>query len=226
MSFLSPCVLPLVPSYASIMTGMTFDELTDTVDRRRVRVRTLLNSSMFVIGFSVVFIALGATSSVLGRLLFQYQDWLRIIGGTMVIVFGLFISGFFSLDFLMKQVRLDLNLKKTGPAGTFLMGVTFAACWTPCIGPILGSILLVASSQASTAYGIKLLTVYSAGLAIPFMASALALNSFISYSRTLLSHMRVIKIAGGVVLVLFGVLMLTDNVSVLSYYVPDFGIDI
>lgn len=226
LSFLSPCVLPLVPSYASIVTGMSFDELTEAVDRKRVRALTILNSLLFVMGFSVVFIALGAASSVLGRLLIEYRDWLRIAGGTLVIVFGLFVSGFFNFDFLMRQMRFDLNLKKTGPAGTFLMGVTFAACWTPCIGPILGSILLVASSQASTAYGMKLLIVYSAGLAVPFIVSALALNSFISYSRHLFRHMRYIKVAGGIILVIFGVLMLTDNINVLSYYVPDLGINL
>lgn len=224
LSFLSPCVLPLVPSYASLITGMSFEELTGTADRKRIRALTIVNSSTFVLGFSVVFIALGAASSVLGRWLVEYQDWLRIIGGTVIIIFGLFLSGVLSLDFLMRQRGINAYVKNSGPAGTFLLGVTFAACWTPCIGPILGSILLVASSEASTAYGTKLLMVYSAGLAVPFMASALALNSFISYSKTLMKYMRYIKIAGGVILITFGVLMLTDNISTLNLYMPDFSV--
>ena len=183
LSFLSPCVLPLVPSYVSFITGMSFEDLTGSADRKRVRNLTITNSLVFIAGFSAVFIALGASSSAAGRILFQYQEWIRIIGGILIIIFGLFISGFLKLDFLMRERKVHLGGKPAGYIGTFAIGMTFAAGWTPCIGPILGSILLFASAKGSAVYGIKLLSVYSLGLAVPFFISSLAITSFLSYSK-------------------------------------------
>ena len=142
LSFLSPCVLPLVPSYVSFITGVSFEKLTSGEDRQRVRLLTITNSVLFVLGFSTVFIALGASASYAGHLLFQYQDWIRIIGGVMVIIFGLFIAGFLKLDFLMKERKFRLQGRPAGYIGSFVIGMAFAAGWTPCIGPMLGSILL------------------------------------------------------------------------------------
>jgi cytochrome c-type biogenesis protein len=226
LSFLSPCVLPLVPSYITFITGMSFEKLTSAEDRKRVRVLTVANSAVFVLGFSAVFIALGASSSIVGQWLFEYQDWIRIIGGVLVIIFGLFIAGFFKLDFLMKEKKYHLNGRPAGFVGTFVIGMTFAAGWTPCIGPILGSILVYASAKGSAVYGVKLLSVYSLGLAVPFLLCSLAFNSFLTYSKKLTRYMRVIMIISGLILIAFGVLLLTNQVAELSALLPDFGIEL
>jgi cytochrome c-type biogenesis protein len=224
LSFLSPCVLPLVPSYVSFITGMSFEDLTGSADRKRVRNLTITNSLVFIAGFSAVFIALGASSSAAGQILFQYQEWIRIIGGILIIIFGLFIAGFLKLDFLMRERKLHLGGKPAGYIGTFAIGMTFAAGWTPCIGPILGSILLFASAKGSAVYGIKLLSVYSLGLAVPFFISSLAINSFLSYSKKLQRHMRAIIIISGILLIAFGVIMLTNRLKDIAGLFPDFGI--
>ena len=226
LSFLSPCVLPLVPSYVTYITGMSFEEITAAVDKKRVRYLTITNSLAFVLGFSVVFIALGASTSYIGHLFRQYQDTIRIAGGVLIIIFGLFISGILKLDFMMKDAKFHLRGKPAGYAGTFLVGIVFAAGWTPCIGPILGGILLYASSSGSTIFGVKLLAFYSLGLAIPFLLSALAFNTFLSYTKGVLKHMKLIMAISGIVLIIFGVLLLTDRVSQLSTWFPDLGLDI
>lgn len=224
LSFLSPCVLPLVPSYVSFITGISFEDLTGGADKKRIRYLTITNSLSFILGFSAVFMALGASSSAIGRILFEYQDWIRIIGGILIIVFGLFVAGFLKMDFLMRDRKMHLSGKPMGYAGTFLVGMTFAAGWTPCIGPILGTILLYASTQGSALSGIKLLAVYSLGLALPFFISSLAINSFLSYSRNLMKYMRVIMIISGLLLILFGIMLLTNRVRELTSLMPDFGI--
>lgn len=224
LSFLSPCVLPLVPSYVSFITGISFEDLTADTDRRRIRYLTVTNSLAFIFGFSAVFMALGASSSAVGRLLFEYQEWIRIIGGILVIILGLFVAGFLRLDFLMKDKKVHLTGKPVGYFGTFLVGMTFAAGWTPCIGPILGTILLYAGAQGSAVYGFKLLAVYSLGLALPFLLSSLAINSFLSYSKKILRSMRVVMIISGILLIIFGILLLTNRVRELTGLMPDFGI--
>jgi cytochrome c-type biogenesis protein len=224
MSFLSPCVLPLLPSYVSFITGVSFEDLTTGTDRRKIRYLTITNSLTFILGFSSVFIALGASSSAVGKFMFEYQEWIRIGGGILIIVFGLFVAGFLKMDFLMRDKKVHLSGKPAGYVGTFLVGMTFAAGWTPCIGPILGTILLYASSQGSAFYGFKLLAVYSLGLALPFFISSLAINSFLSYSKKLMRYMRVIMIISGLLLILFGILLLTNRVREFTGFLPDFGI--
>jgi len=224
LSFLSPCVLPLVPSYVSFITGISFEDLTGGVDRRRIRYLTVTNSLVFILGFSTVFMALGTSSSALGKLLFAYQEWIQKIGGIVIIIFGLFVAGFLKIDFLMRDKKVHLSGKPLGYAGTFIIGMTFAAGWTPCIGPILGTILLYASAKGSALYGFKLLTVYSLGLAVPFFISSLALNSFLTHSRRIVKYMRIIMVASGLLLVLFGILLLTNRVRELSGFIPDIGI--
>jgi len=224
MSFLSPCVLPLLPSYVSFITGVSFEDLTTGTDRRKIRYLTITNSLTFILGFSSVFIALGASSSAVGKFMFEYQEWIRIGGGILIIVFGLFVAGFLKMDFLMRDKKVHLSGKPAGYVGTFLVGMTFAAGWTPCIGPILGTILLYASSQGSAFYGFKLLAVYSLGLALPFFISSLAINSFLSYSKKLMRYMRVIMIISGLLLILFGILLLTNRVREFTGFLPDFGV--
>jgi cytochrome c-type biogenesis protein len=224
LSFLSPCVLPLVPSYVSFITGVSFKDLTVGLDRKRVRYLTITNSAAFIAGFSTVFIILGVSSSAMGKILIQYMDLIRIIGGLLVIIFGLFIAGFLKLDFLMKDKKIYLSGKPAGYIGTFIVGMTFAAGWSPCIGPMLGTILVYAGSKGSALYGLQLLGVYSLGLAVPFFISALAINVFLSYSPRIVKFMRVIMIASGLLLIIFGTLLLTDQLRTLGRLLPDFGI--
>ena len=226
LSFLSPCVLPLVPSYISFITGMSFEEMTEAADTGRVRLLTITNSLAFVLGFSVVFIAMGASTSYVGQIFRQYQDEIRVAGGVLVIIFGLFIAGLFKPGFMMKEKKFHLSGRPTGYLGAFVVGLVFAAGWTPCIGPILGGILLYATSQGSMALGFKLLSVYSLGLALPFLLSALAINTFLSYTKVLNRYMKPIMLLSGLVLIAFGVLLLMDKVTELARYFPDIGINL
>jgi cytochrome c-type biogenesis protein len=224
LSFLSPCVLPLVPSYVSFITGISFEDLKEGTDRKQIRFLTVTNSLAFIAGFSSIFIALGASSSAVGRFLFDYQDWIRIGGGILVIIFGFFVSGLIRLDFLTREMKFHVSGKPVGYIGSFFVGMTFAAAWTPCIGPILGTILLYASTQGSASYGFKLLAVYSLGLAVPFFLSSLMFNSFLSYSNRIRKYMRIIMLTSGALLIVFGILMLTNNVRLLTSLFPDLGI--
>jgi cytochrome c-type biogenesis protein len=224
LSFLSPCVLPLVPSYVSFITGISFKDLTVGLDRKRVRYLTVTNSAAFIAGFSTVFIAFGVSSSAIGKILIQYMDMIRIIGGILVIIFGFFIAGFLKLDFLMRDKKFHLSGKPAGYIGTFIVGMTFAAGWSPCIGPMLGTILVYAGSKGSALYGFQLLGAYSLGLAVPFFVSALAINVFLSYSPKIAKFMRVLMIASGLLLIIFGILLLTDQLRTLGRLVPDFGL--
>jgi cytochrome c-type biogenesis protein len=224
LSFLSPCVLPLLPSYVSFITGISFEDLTLSSDRRRIRHLTITNSVSFILGFSCVFMALGASSSMIGTVMFEYQEWIRIGGGILVIIFGLFVAGVVKMDFLLKEKKMHLSGKPAGYVGTFLVGMTFAAGWTPCIGPILGTILVYAGSRGSAIYGLELLSVYSLGLALPFFVSSLAMNTFLSYSKRLMKYMRVIMVASGLLLIAFGILLLTNRLREISGFLPDFGV--
>ncbi|MDI6891086.1 MAG: cytochrome c biogenesis protein CcdA [Thermodesulfovibrionales bacterium] len=224
LSFLSPCVLPLLPSYVSYITGISFENLTSGDDRKRVRFLTFTNSIAFIFGFSAVFVSLGASSSLIGQLLLEYREWIRIGGGILVIIFGLFISGIVKLALLLKERRFHLRGRPAGYLGSFIIGITFAAAWSPCIGPILGTILLYAASEGSASYGLRLLSVYSLGLALPFFLSSLAINTFLSYSRILYRFMRLIMLLSGLLLIIFGVLLLSNKVRELARIIPDVNI--
>ncbi|MBZ0155452.1 MAG: cytochrome c biogenesis protein CcdA [Alphaproteobacteria bacterium] len=220
LSFLSPCVLPLVPAYVSFITGLSLEELKSSPRLSRTMGTTLA----FVFGFSTIFIALGASSSLLGNLLLQYQDAIRIVGGILTVIFGLFMAGVVKLDFLMRERRFHISEGPAGYVGAFLIGMSFAAGWTPCIGPILGTILIYAGSQASASFGLKLLSVYSLGLAIPFILSSLAVNALLSNTRKLQRFMRIIMIVSGLILIAFGIMLLTNKTAQLSGLFPDLGI--
>jgi len=224
LSFLSPCVLPLLPSYVSFITGISFEQLTSETDRKRIRFLTITNSLSFIAGFSTVFISLGASSSFLGQLFYRYQGWIRLVGGILVIIFGVFISGIAKFDLLLREKRFRLHGKPAGYLGSFIIGMTFAAAWSPCIGPMLGSILLFAASEGSTSYGLKLLSFYSLGLALPFFLSSLTINTFLSYSKILYRVMRFIMLLSGLLLVVFGIMLLSNKVRELSRLFPDFNI--
>ncbi len=224
LSFLSPCVLPLIPSYVSFITGISFDDFKSG-DRARIRKLTIINSSAFVIGFSTVFVLLGVSSSFVGKLLAVYYDHIRIVGGIIIIIFGLYVMGVLKLNFLASEKRIHLQSKPRGHFGSFIVGLTFGAGWTPCIGPILGSILLIASTTGSALQGFYLLLIYSLGLAIPFIVTSLAINSFLSHFSAIQKYMKFIMIISGLLLISFGVILLTDKVYLLLSIAPDLGIE-
>ncbi len=210
LSFLSPCVLPLIPSYVGFLTGLTLEEL-------EVRRGTaLVHALWFVAGFSLIFIALGATASALGVLLLRSQVWIGRIGGVVVILFGLYLLGVLRPALLMRERKVQLARKPLGYLGSAFVGVTFGAAWTPCIGPILGAILTLAAAQASVGHGAALLTAYSAGLALPFVVTALALDRFLAWFQRFRPYLVwVERIAGGL-LILLGLLLVTDRFTLLA----------
>jgi len=224
LSFLSPCVLPLIPSYVSFITGMSFEDFK-TGDKKKIRKITLINSFSFVCGFSTVFILLGVFSSVVGKFMAVYYDHIRIIGGSLIILMGLYVMGILKLDFLSYEKRVHLHSKPKGHFGSYIVGLTFGAGWTPCIGPILGSILLIASTSGSAVQGFWFLLAYSLGLAIPFMITSLTINSFLSHFSAIQKYMKLIMILSGLLLIAFGVIMLTDNLPMLLSIAPDLGVE-
>ena len=219
ISFLSPCVIPLLPSYVSFITGLSFKEIKSG-DRKRVRKLTIINSLLFIAGFSLVFISMGASLSFLGGLFSHYQNVIRIVGGILVIIFGFFVMDIVHIRFLYRDFKLHPMRHPAGYFGSFLIGMTFAAGWTPCIGPILGTILITAAQEGTALYGVKLLLLYSTGLALPFFVSALAINSFLSHINVLYRYMRFIKIFSGLLLIGFGVMLVTNSISSVSGLLP------
>jgi cytochrome c-type biogenesis protein len=217
VSFLSPCVLPIVPAYLSIITGLTHEELIAGRKPSKVLASTLC----FIAGFSVVFIALGASSSYLGALLIRHHDVVRIGGGILVIIFGLFTAGFIKGEMLMRHHRVPLPESPAGLIGAFLMGMGFSAGWTPCIGPILGSILIFAGSEGETGKGIALLAVYSLGLAVPFLIASFAVATFLSHARRMQRYLNKLSLISGIVLIIFGVLLVTDLLTHLTALFPE-----
>ena len=216
-SFLSPCVLPLFPSYLSFITGMSVDRLAADVDAR-TRTRVLIHSAAFIAGFTAVFVSLGASFSAAGRFLLDYRDAIRVVGGTLIIVFGLTIAGVIRWDFLMRTRQVQVQTKPAGIIGSFLVGLTFAVGWTPCVGPILGSILTLASSDKTVAQGVGLLLAYSAGLGVPFFLSSVALGAFLRFFKRYRPFIPAVERAAGGLLVVVGVLVLTNYYVVLNAF--------
>jgi len=214
ISFLSPCVLPLVPPYLSFLAGTTFDQLS-AGDDRGVRRRAVLASLLFVAGFTTVFVVLGATASALGQLVRQYLDVLSTVAGLAIVAMGLHFLGVFRIGLLYREARLQVE-RPVGLWGAYVMGLAFAFGWTPCIGPILGSILAVAGAETSVAQGAFLLAVYSAGLAIPFLVSAVAFHRATTVFRWLRDRYVVITAVSGAVLIVMGVLIFTGEMTDLN----------
>lgn len=210
LSFLSPCVLPLVPSYVGFLTGMTLPELAG---RRRI---AALHALLFVAGFSLVFVLLGASATALGSTLRYYQGWLQRIGGGLVILFGLMCLGAVRVSALEREKRLQLRHRPLGFLGSLLVGMAFAAGWTPCIGPVLGAILSLAATGPSLSRGMLLLGTYSAGLAVPFLVAAVALESFLAWFQRFRRFLPWVMRASGALLVLVGVLLVTGGFTRLA----------
>lgn len=216
LSFLSPCVLPLVPSYITFITGMNVEEMD------RSKHTTLLHAVLFVAGFTLVFMALGAGATLLGQVMIRYRDVISRVGGVLVTIFGLYLLGVFNFALLARDTRLHLANKPIGFLGTMLVGVAFGAGWSPCIGPILGAILTMAASEASLARGLGLLLVYSMGLAVPFLLAALMVERFLGLFAKVRKHMVWVNRTAGTLLVLVGLLMITNRFTMLATWLQDF----
>jgi cytochrome c-type biogenesis protein len=216
LSFLSPCVLPLVPSYIGFLTGMSLPEMSG---RRRV---ALTHALLFVLGFSLVFIALGASATALGRALNYYQVWLQRIGGVLIIAFGLVCLGVIRIGALTQERRVQVERKPVGYLGSALVGMAFAAGWTPCIGPVLGGILGLAATSQDLSRGMLLLAVYSAGLAVPFLVAAAALESFLAWFQRFRRFLPWVMRASGVLLIFVGLLMVTGEFTRLAGWLQQF----
>ncbi|HEX2228911.1 MAG TPA: cytochrome c biogenesis protein CcdA [Candidatus Binatia bacterium] len=224
-SFLSPCVLPLIPSYLSFVSGVSLDEMRGAQAAARVRTRVLLNSVAFILGFSLVFVSLGASASFLGSLFLGYRDAIRLVGGFFVLLVGLYLVGIFKIAALERYLQFNLKDKPAGYLGSVLVGITFAVAWTPCVGPVLGAVLALAGASGEVGRGIFLLASYAAGLGVPFFFSAIAVNSFLQFSQRFRRYIHAVHVSGGVLLIIAGILLITDYMTFLNAYVLRFTPD-
>ena len=235
LSFISPCVLPLIPGYLSFISGATLDQMQGTPGQGMAvgvaapptaRRRVVVTSLFFILGFSLVFVALGATASALGQFLMERLRVLGKIAGIVLIVFGLHTMGVLRIGWLYSERRVQVDRKPAGPFGALLVGIAFAFGWTPCIGPILAGILAVAGAQETIGKGVQLLAVYSAGLGIPFLMTALAIDRFFAAFAKIRRHYRTIEFVSGSLLIAIGLLIFTDRFTViarvLTPYLPTF----
>jgi cytochrome c-type biogenesis protein len=210
LSFLSPCVLPLIPSYVSFLTGMSVDDAA--VQRRTA----LAHAGFFVLGFSLIFLTLGATATALGRLFQYYQEWIARVGGVIIALLGLYLLGVFRLGFLAREARVQFRNKPVGFLGSVVVGAAFGAGWTPCIGPILAGILGLAATRDSVAEGMWLLGAYSAGLAVPFLIAAAAVDRFLAWFKRFRGYIVWVERIAGALLVVLGLLLATGYFTILS----------
>jgi cytochrome c-type biogenesis protein len=213
LSFLSPCVLPLIPGYISFISGASLQELAAADDINKVRSRVIINSLMFVLGFTVVFVLLGASATAISKMLLRYLKPLSIAAGVVIVIFGLHTMGIIRIPFLYMEKRFQSNSKPAGLFGSFIIGLAFAFGWTPCIGPILAGILAVAASGRTIMNGIILLLVYSLGLGVPFMITAWSITLFFRVFDRIKKYMGVIEWISGALLVIIGALMITGGLG-------------
>lgn len=217
ISFLSPCVLPLVPGYVSYVAGQSLESVRRP-DAGRTRLAALVLSLFFVAGFSTVFVSLGASATALGDFLLSYRYETNIIGGAIVIVFGVFLTGLLQLPWLQRDLRFHTDIKGGRPLAAYVLGLAFAFGWTPCIGPILGAILTMNASSATTGSGVALLGLYSLGLGVPFVLAALFTDVFVGRMKTMRRIGRPLQIGAGVILIIMGIAMVTGQLSVFAYW--------
>ena len=220
LTFLAPCTLPLVPAYLGFISGIDQDALKNPETARGARHKIFLNGVAFIVGFSLVFITFGILAGIAGQVLAPYRIWLARIGGVLVILFGLFMLGFFKLPFFQSDKRIPIPkwLTLGRPSSSLFIGGTFALGWTPCVGPILGSVLLLAGTSATAVQGGFLLAVFSLGLAIPFLLIALVFSRATKYINAISKYLKWISIIGGIFLILLGALLVTDNFGLTIQY--------
>jgi len=219
LSFVSPCVLPLVPSYISYITGLSVEQLTDANERSKFKSAIIVNALLFIAGFSVVFIAFGASASFIGQVLIAYQDHIRLI-----IVFGLYLVGVLNINFLQMEHRIQFRNRPVGYLGSFLIGIAFAAGWTPCVGPVLGTILLYASTTDSLWNGVLLLSSYSLGLGLPLFLTALGVDRFLAYFKRARAYLWGVSTVSGVLLVVVGVMIYANSLTMITSFLERYGI--
>jgi len=218
LSFLSPCVLPLIPSYITYITGLSLADLQAEHPSHIVRRKAMLHALAFIAAFTMVFVLLGASATLAGSFLQEHIGAVRRVGGVLIILFGIHVTGLMPFRFLLGEKRIQLHRKPAGYVGSFLVGLAFSAGWTPCIGPILASILMVAATEGSVVRGITLLLLYSLGLGIPFFISALAMHQFMVVFNRFKKFIRVFEICTGLFLMLVGILIFTNGFAILSGY--------
>jgi cytochrome c-type biogenesis protein len=221
LSFLSPCVLPLVPPYLCFIGGVSLEQMTDDSETLPPGVmrNVLLSSVVFVLGFTTVFVMLGATASTLGQFVTDYLDILSRIAGGVIIILGLHFMGVFRIPLLFREARFHTENKPAGLIGPYIIGLAFAFGWTPCVGPVLAAILMVAGSESSISYGMALLAVYSAGLGIPFIIAAAAMKPFMSFMARFRKHLQTVERVIGALLVLTGFLFITGSMADIAYWI-------
>ncbi len=217
LSFFSPCVLPLIPSYFCFITGLSLEKLT-AAQHSTIRSKIIISTLAFVSGFSIVFIILGASASLLGGILKSHQGWIRIVGGILIILFGLQLSGLLRIPWLQYEKRLQFKRKPLHFLGAFFVGMAFGAGWTPCIGPILGSVLVLAQNQETLAQGAWLLSIYSIGLALPFLVLSVGINFLLVFVRKTSKVLRYVNPIAGILLIVTGLLLATNKLVLLSFY--------
>lgn len=218
LSFVSPCVLPIVPPYLAWLAGLSFEELKSESINNNARRRIILAALAFVLGFATVFVALGATASVIGKTIAQYFDVLSVIAGIIIIIMGLHFVGAFRIGLLYREARVQVSRKPAGMVGAYVMGLAFAFGWTPCVGPVLAAILFVAGSEGTALRGASLLAAYSFGIGIPFLLAAVFASRFLAWAARFKKHMHKVEIAMGVLLILTGLLFVTGQMSTISYW--------
>ncbi len=222
LSFLSPCVLPLVPPYLSYIAGVKLEDLTAAVeedDAERAKAaqrRVIVAAVLFVLGFSSIFVAMGASATAIGQLLRSYIGILSQVAGIIIIIMGLHFLGVFRISFLLMEKRLNVNAKPATAIGAYIMGVAFALGWTPCIGPVLAAIIPIAASEESVAKGALLLAVYSAGLGLPFLVAAFAIDGFLGFMKSMRNYLGVVEKVMGIFLIITGILFLTNDMQLIS----------
>jgi cytochrome c-type biogenesis protein len=214
LSFFSPCVLPLIPAYLCFLGGASLDELTaeDGVDKETSK-RVFISALSFVLGFATVFILMGASASALSRIVIEHMDTLSYIAGAVIVLFGFHYMGLFKISFLNFEKRFHIDNKPSGIVGSYILGLAFAFGWTPCVGPILATILMVAAGGDSIWYGTSLLSAYAAGIGVPFLIAALAVKPFMSFMARFKRHLHKVEVAIGILLVMTGVAILTGSLA-------------
>ena len=221
ISFLSPCVLPLVPAYLCLIAGTSLEELTtddEGATLKGINWRVVAMSILFVLGFSTVFILLGASASFINRLIIEHLDLLSKIAGAVIIIFGIHMTGLVRIPLLYREARFNSIDKPQNWFGPYVIGLAFGFGWTPCIGPILGTILAIAASDSSLGYGISLLGVYSLGLGIPFILAAFAINGFLKFMRRFRRYFKLVEMGTGLILIATGVLIFSGQFQILAYW--------
>ena len=213
LSFFSPCVLPLLPAYFSFITGLSLDELTQ--NKKEIRNKVLLSTIVYVAGFSFVFIILGASASFIGGFVNQYSWVLRFFGGTVIILFGLHLMGIINIQALQFEKKFHVKEKPLHLVGTFFIGMAFAAGWSPCIGPMLASILFLAGSQETVGQGVILLAIFSAGLALPFLVISFFIHTILEFMKKTRGFIRILNLGSGVLLVVIGLLLVFGKFSII-----------